>query len=269
MTIIDAHYHLVPNEGEINLHLGYDYTGDDTRAISSDAEATIKSMDKNGIDLTVLCGSAQPTNAHEEYVRMNNNFVAKAVHKYPKRFVGFCVTSPFLKDRGAKEITRSVNELGFKGIKLHGDYCGWASLDEMRVIFETASDLELPIVLHSADPPFFPDRIGVYARHFPKVKFIALHFGGGTGWKWRTCMENATDFKNYFIELSQMYPHYDAIRKTIKEAGASQLIYGSDGPYFDFNIPFYRNLLERADATESEIEAVLGGNIAKILGLDI
>ena len=38
MTIIDAHYHLVPNEGEINLHLGYDYTGDDIRADATESE---------------------------------------------------------------------------------------------------------------------------------------------------------------------------------------------------------------------------------------
>jgi uncharacterized protein len=94
-----------------------------------------------------------------EMARIGNDGMAELVAKYPNRFIGFisslAMTNP---DEAVKEITRSVKQLGAKGIQLYTNVVGKA-LDqpEFLPVFEEAMRLDVPIWLHPARGATFPD----------------------------------------------------------------------------------------------------------------
>jgi uncharacterized protein len=94
-----------------------------------------------------------------EMARIGNDGMAELVAKYPNRFIGFisslAMTNP---DEAVKEITRSVKQLGAKGIQLYTNVVGKA-LDqpEFLPVFEEAMRLDIPIWLHPARGATFPD----------------------------------------------------------------------------------------------------------------
>jgi predicted TIM-barrel fold metal-dependent hydrolase len=143
-----------------------------------------------------------------EMARIGNEGMAELCQKYPDRFIGFisslAMTSP---DEAVKEVTRSVKELGAKGIQLYTNVVGKA-LDEPEFlpVFEEAARLDVPIWLHPARAANFPDYLtekkskyeiwwtlgwpyetsaamarmvfsGFYDK-FPKLKIITHHMGG-------------------------------------------------------------------------------------------
>jgi aminocarboxymuconate-semialdehyde decarboxylase len=91
--------------------------------------------------------------------RIGNEGLAELCQKYPDRFIGFisslAMTDP---DEAVKEVTRSVKELGAKGIQLYTNVAGKA-LDEPEFlpVFEEAIKLDVPIWLHPARGANHPD----------------------------------------------------------------------------------------------------------------
>ncbi len=179
-----------------------------------DLEARFRTMDQFDEYTQVLSLGSPPVeglfNAEKapEMARIGNEGLAELCQKYPDRFIGFisslAMTSP---DDAVKEVTRSVKELGAKGIQLYTNVVGKA-LDEPEFlpVFEEAAKLDVPIWLHPARAANFPDYLtekkskyeiwwtlgwpyetsaamarmvfsGFYDK-FPKLKIITHHMGG-------------------------------------------------------------------------------------------
>lgn len=152
-------------------------------------------------------GLFSPAKAPEMAI-IGNDGQAELVQKYPDRFIGFisslAMTDP---ESAVKEVTRSVKELGAKGIQLYTNVVGKA-LDEPEFlpVFEEIARLDVPIWLHPARSANFPDYLtekkskyeiwwtlgwpyetsaamarmvfsGFYDR-FPKLQVITHHMGG-------------------------------------------------------------------------------------------
>jgi len=253
-VIIDAHYHLRQPE------LRWGVQGE------TPVEA-INLMDEKGVDVSVVFVLPSQTHTCSEAAQRDNNFIADSVKKYPKRFVGFCVTSPFLEDNGVKEIER-VKQFGLRGIKLHPFYTGRNTLDLLSPILEKASDLKMPVTMHSSEPELDPDRIGFLAHNFPDLTVLMAHMGGGSILiNWRFAIEQAKHNKNIVLETSGFYNYPGAIREAVRVIGADRIVYGTDGPYLPVDIPDFRKFLHRAGLSESEKKAVLGENMRRVLNL--
>ena len=179
-----------------------------------DLEARFRTMDQFDEYTQLLSLGSPPVeglfNAEKapEMARIGNDGLAELCHKYPDRFIGFisslAMTSP---DEAVKEVTRSVKELGAKGIQLYTNVVGRA-LDEPEFlpVFEEAARLDVPIWLHPARAANFPDYLtekkskyeiwwtlgwpyetsaamarmvfsGIYDK-FPRLKIITHHMGG-------------------------------------------------------------------------------------------
>jgi predicted TIM-barrel fold metal-dependent hydrolase len=106
----------------------------------------LAAMDEVGIDLQVLSLAALSHDVNDE--------LAAAVRANPSRLAAF--TSLALKDpeAAAKELERSIQKLGFRGVLLDGTTDG-VFLDDPRFtpIFEAAVTLNVPVYLHPAPPP--------------------------------------------------------------------------------------------------------------------
>jgi predicted TIM-barrel fold metal-dependent hydrolase len=130
-----------------------------------DLDARFRTMDQFDEYTQVLSLGSPPVeglfNAEKapEMARIGNDGLAELCQKYPDRFIGFisslAMTSP---DEAVKEVTRSVKELGAKGIQLYTNVTGKA-LDqpEFLPVFEEAIKLDVPIWMHPARGANHPD----------------------------------------------------------------------------------------------------------------
>jgi predicted TIM-barrel fold metal-dependent hydrolase len=123
------------------------------------SEARIAGMDAAGIQMQILSSGGNLFQNLESSIvvdgsRRSNDYLAEMIAVHPDRFAGFAALPTPDPVAAAKELERSVNELGFKGAMIMGLTNG-RFLDDQDFwpIFEAAESLEVPIYLHPAVPP--------------------------------------------------------------------------------------------------------------------
>lgn len=123
-------------------------------------DARLQEMDRNGIDMSVLSVTTPGVQAERDRqvavnkAREANDFLAGVIQRHPTRFSGFAHLA--LQDplEAAKELERSVKQLGLRGAMINGHTNG-EYLDEEKFfpLWERAVDLGVPIYLHPANAP--------------------------------------------------------------------------------------------------------------------
>jgi hypothetical protein len=129
-----------------------------------------------------------------------------------------------------------------------------------------------------SDPMLLAD----LAVDFPNLKVIAAHMGQ---MNWRPWAALASHQPTLFGDLAMWdafaFGHYELfcreLRDLIDYAGVSKVLFGTDNPIFSIVIPtkdwiqLLRDLPRKAPAgikfTNEEVEAILGGNAAAVLGI--
>jgi 2,3-dihydroxybenzoate decarboxylase len=123
----------------------------------------IKAMDEAGIDISVLSltdpgiQGISDTNIAIELSRKTNDFLAERISKHPKRFRGFACLPLQDPVNAAKELERSVLELGFAGALVNGQTQG-SYLDEEKYhpFWKKVEELGVPFYLHPGSPQHRP-----------------------------------------------------------------------------------------------------------------
>lgn len=176
-------------------------------------EKRIKDMDAAGIDMQVLslcipgCEQFEALEGTAQ-AKQTNDELAKAVKKYPDRYIGLAALATQDPKGAADELERAVKKLGLKGAKINSHARG-EYLDDRKywVMFEVAESLDVPIYLHPtipspsilkgyadygfplAGPPYgFGAETSLHAMRliysglfdkFPRLKIILGHLGEG------------------------------------------------------------------------------------------
>jgi uncharacterized protein len=119
----------------------------------------LKDMDNSGIDLQVISNitSVAASRTGDEGVKLAreaNEQLADAIAAHPDRFAGFASLPMTQPEAAADELERAVRSLGLKGPMIFGLIDG-RFLDDPTFlpVLERASDLNVPIYLHPAEPP--------------------------------------------------------------------------------------------------------------------
>lgn len=128
------------------------------RALLDVAEGRLRLMDEAGIDVQLLslnvpgCEQLEPAEG-ARVAREANDALAKIVARHPDRFVGLTALGMADAEASAAEIDRTVEEYGFKGIKIQS-HVGPYYLDDERFmpVWERAAHHELPVLLHPMIP---------------------------------------------------------------------------------------------------------------------
>jgi predicted TIM-barrel fold metal-dependent hydrolase len=143
-------------------------------------EERLRHMDAAGVDVQVLSfGQPGPQGFAAEIAipmaRDANDRLADAVAKHPDRFAGFAALPTADPQAAARELERTVKELGFKGAMIHGHTQG-AFLDDKKFwpIFGAAAQLDVPIYLHPAMP--HPDAAKPYFAPYEELQGSAWGF---------------------------------------------------------------------------------------------
>ena len=122
-------------------------------------EGRIAAMDDAGIDVQILSYATPSAERLEpslsrELTRQANDALAAAVSKHPDRFLGFATLPMLDPAAAARELERTVRDLGFVGALINGHVNG-RYLDDKFFwpVFECAEALGVPIYLHIQIPP--------------------------------------------------------------------------------------------------------------------
>jgi len=121
-------------------------------------EERLNRMDACGVDVQVLSLSAPGLEQFDPgtgtaLAKSANNAVFEVTRRYPERIMGYAALAPRNPEQAADELTRAVEELGFKGWNTHSNY-GETYLDhkEYRPILQKAEKLGVPIYIHPTVP---------------------------------------------------------------------------------------------------------------------
>lgn len=208
-------------------------------------------MDRDGIDYAILSQSGPSVQAEPDAqlairrARENNDFLATQIAPYPERFGGFATLPMHAPHEAAKELTRTVRELGFKGALVNGHTQGVYYDDPAYDAFwEQMHDLDVPLYLHPTDAWIMP---AVFAGHpelagatwgwgvetgthalrllfggvfdrFPRLKVILGHMGEGLPFlRWR------------FDSRFAVYPHGITLARPPSEYFGSNLLITTSG----------------------------------------
>ena len=139
-------------------------------------ERRLREMDAHGIEMMLLSLNAPavqrvPNVAKAvEMARRANDYLAAEVAKRPQRFQGFAALPMQDPEQAARELTRCVKDLGFKGALVNGfsqvgdgDEMLYYDLPMFRGFWAEAERLGVPFYLHPRNP--LPQHSKIYEGH--------------------------------------------------------------------------------------------------------
>ena len=234
-----------------------------------------------------------------------NDYVARLTRDYPDRFAGFASLPMQDTTASIAELERAVSVLGLKGAMI-GDHVNGATYDDPSFLplWKAAEALGAVLFIHQSgdttvssrsDRYHLPNTIGnlvdrtvtfasfVYGGVMdacPDMKVCLAHGGGyacygagrmDRGWQVRT-EARANIHQPPSAYLGKFW--YDclthseeALRFLIDTVGIDRIVFGTDWP-FDMAIDDPVNWVrEMSRLTDDEKDAILGGNIARLLEL--
>ncbi|MHB1005621.1 MAG: amidohydrolase family protein [Chloroflexota bacterium] len=281
-SIVDVHTHIFPPElagrraesRERDLWFGLLY-GHPRTGLAS-AEDLIAEMDANGVQAAVACAFGWVEHA---LCVQHNDYILAAASRYPGRILPFVAVQPRAGRAAVAEVHRCV-ALGAVGIgELMPDGQGYAVDDESLVgpVVAAAVESGVPVMTHSSEPlgheypgkgTVTPGGIYRLALRFPRARLLCAHWGGGLPF-YELMPEVAAALANvYYDTAASPFLYRPAIfSAAITAAGANKILFGTDYPL----IGQARSLayVRRAGLTEDQTQAILGGNAARLLGLEV
>jgi uncharacterized protein len=261
-VIIDCHLHVWP-----------DHIADAMQAqrpsgmpllFNGKLSGLLETMDAAGIDKGLALG----VGIKSSVVARTNEFIGTVPRD---RLVPFGTVHPGLS---VEENLKHLRENGIVGVKLHPLFQDVA-LDDPRVheILAALADEGMPVVTHvgaggdeAANERGRPALLRKLADSLPQLQLIACHYGG-----YHLLDEAEEHVVGSSVTLETSWPPTMAelepgtIVRLIRTHGVDRVVYGSDWPMADpaREIAAIRNL----GLTKDEEDGILGGNLARILGL--
>ncbi len=257
-----------------------------------DGERLLRLMEEEGVDFTVICAvdNAASPMFTPELVSMQNQAVADVARKHPDKVMALAGVDP-RRENAPDLLRRCFEEFGMKGLKYHADYgydpCGPESYRLLEIVQENCGillthtgPLTPPARPKYAEPTLLSD----LAVDFPDLRVIAAHMGLVN---WRPWAALAAQQPNLYGDLAAWdalaFGHYELfcreLRDLIDYAGIEKVLFGTDNPIFQIVRPtrewidLIRNLPTHAPPgisfTREEVDAILGGNAAALLGLSV
>ena len=262
--IIDFHTHIYPEASAsktltaVKSRAGISCFSDGTR------QGLVRSMDRAGIDLSVVCSVA----TKPERVESTHQWLESVRNR---RIMPFATMHP--EGLAVPEETRNLKKRGFKGFKVHPDYQGFfvdekrvypfyeaAQAEGMIVLFHAGLDRGLPAPIHST-----PERLAKVHRDFPSLRMVVAHLGGeGVFDETETYLLGRDIFMDTSFVLRVMPP--DVLERFLKKHPAERILFGSDSPWTDQSEEL-RYLMSLPYLRVEEKEKIAGRNAARLLDL--
>jgi len=259
--IVDAHTH------PMNDHAGRPFTDEHRRffknrfgywiPFEATPEEQINVMTRENISKAVIFDAGAPT---LEEARETNHWIASVTEGHPE-LIGFAIAPTDGSEGTSELLEEAVKKLKLKGV---GELFPSQNLNGLRVIFETASRLNVPVVLDDYDWDQHSNWLRKVLPSFPELKLIIPHVGHGL----QQMTKIINDFKNVYADVSMEIHYYEArAARVISEIGAEKFLFGSDFPGTCWTPHDDIVRTERLPLAEKDIEKILGLNAKNLLNL--
>jgi aminocarboxymuconate-semialdehyde decarboxylase len=231
-----------------------------------------------------------------------NDGLAQIVRGHPGQFTGMATLPMHHPKLAAEELARAVEDLGLSGAEI-ATRIGPRNLDDpvLRPFFEAAQDLSAPVFVHSTRG-LGADRLAAYhlgnlignptedaiaaaslifgrvLDTYPRLRIYLAHGGGSCAFlagRWDRGWEVRPEAREHLPVPPSTYlrrlafdslTHGDAqLGFLIEQAGASQVMIGTDYPY-DMGEPDPVARIVAQAMTDADRDRVLGGNAAAMFG---
>jgi len=278
MMIIDFHTHVLsPRIKEnrsryVDIDSAFAGIYSDEKARIATAEDLIESMDRDGVDISVIVNYGWST--HELCVE-TNDYILESVARYPKRLVGFCTVSSYVDEASLNEIERCAKRSirGVGELRPDTQSADFTRKEVMEPFVGVLRKHNLILLTHASEPvghiypgkgKATPDMLYPFIASFPDLPIVCAHWGGGLPFydlmpEVREAMENV-----YFDTAASPFLYRPEIyRQVSRLVGADRILFGSDYPL----MPQGRLLdeIDSAGLQEDEKNMILSGNARRLL----
>ena len=260
-------------------------------------EALIKDLFFDGyVDIGIL----NSTNLFEFYKagfnsQQQNNVIKQ---KHPDRFILCSTFDPRDEEAGLEKLRQSVEEYPIQGLKLYtaewrGDSKGWKLNDPWAYKYlQLTEELGIKNVHVHKGPTIYPlsrdafdvNDVDYAATDFPNLNFIIEHVGLPRldDFCWIATQEHnvyaGTSVANAFVHSRPKY-FADIMANLLFWLGEDRILFGSDyaiwspqwiiEKFMAFELPDDVKEEYKVDLTPEIKRKILGGNIARLYGIDI
>lgn len=223
----------------------------------------LSSMDAAGIETSVVASIATKPEQFGPILEWSKEIQSGRLIPFP---------SVHPSDPEAVEKIGRIASAGFRGLKLHPYYQGFTIDDENFLpLYKEISDMGLILLLHTGFDIAFPhDRIADPEKvlrlldQFPDLLLISSHLGA---WKDWDEAERLLLGKPVYMDTSACFDFMDEhrFRHFLTSHPKEYLLFGTDSPWVDQKDALDR--IRRQGLSRERMDAVLGGNAARLLGL--
>jgi len=228
----------------------------------------VRQLDSVGADRAICW----PMVSYTREIASDNRAIYEGAQTYPDRVIPFAGVNPKLGLEQAKtELRRCIDEYGVRGVKLNGARDGYYVDDPVLSLplVDMAAEAGLAVAFHCGSNDFeatHPYRIAKISDLFPNLDILIVHMGGS----------GSPSIHDAVIDLAARYPRwllidseadYRKILEAVESLGPERLAYGSDTPFCPMRYEWGMRKVIYQDLGEDDLAAVMGGNIARMLGL--
>ena len=238
------------------------------------ADELIDSMDKEGIDVSVILNGGWTT--HELCVE-TNDYILESITRYPERLIGFCTVQPQSLDAAIAEIERCAAG-GIKGVGEIRPDTQLFQLTEheiMEPLVEVMVKHNLILLTHASEPVghqypgkgnVTPDMLYPFITSFPDLTVVCAHWGGGLPFyalmpEVKEAMGNV-----YFDTAASPFLYSPRIYgQVVQLVGADKILFGSDYPLLAQSR--FLEEIGSLDLPQETKDLILSGNARRLLGI--
>jgi predicted TIM-barrel fold metal-dependent hydrolase len=276
--IIDCHTHIFPEEVRKDRGSfckrdgGFSSIYKDPKSRMAGAEELIASMDKSGVDQSVICGFpwSQP-----DLCSFHNEYLMACASRYPSRLIPFVSLLFSDPDWSAKELERTLKEgaMGVGEIAFYVDEMAAQDMDSMKPALSRMEERGIPFLLHTNETigHSYPgkgrtplERFYELILSFPNLPVILAHWGGGLLF-YELMPEVAKAMANvYYDTAASPFLYSKKIYAVAREmVGAEKILFGTDYPLISPGRYFKE--LEESSLSKEDREKILGLNFLRLI----
>jgi predicted TIM-barrel fold metal-dependent hydrolase len=294
MRIFDCHIHMYPPEvfrdpvawGTANAEPWWTFCVAPPNVPTlqgwADVPRLLRDMDAAGIERCLMLGWYWE---NQETCELQNRWFIDWVQAHPDRLLGFATVQPNSGQRGLDNVRRALDSglCGLGELLPQAQHFSFQDENWSRLV-ALATERKVPINLHVTDPlgytpgsttkPTPLEDFIQLARTFPDTNFILAHWGGGIPF-YELSPKLKPALRNIYYDTAASPLIYDpaVFRRVVDLIGPERILFGTDYPLLCYpkltrEPDLARQLDEsRTGLTAAEQDAVLGGNLRRLLRL--
>jgi len=227
--------------------------------MDADEEALVRQADALGFDRIFVT----ELNALFYDMSEGNDVLARRVRRHPDRLIAYCsVPTPRLGARAIEEVRRCREKHGMRGLKIYSHPEASIAEDGTIPLLEAAAEYGMPILSHTT-----PAECDWLMGRVPAARLVMAHMGGHpyAFGDWHRAVAAAKKHPNLLLDTASSQIDNGMLEHAVEELGPEKILFGTDMPLLDPWTQLAK--VTGADIDEAAKAAILGGNLARILGM--